>query len=390
MAQGVPGSAPPQELLDRIRDAAADPSSTSYGDLRGDRELRVELAKGVNRVYGADVDPDKEMVLTAGANLAIFAAIMSLAASGDEIILPTPYYFNNEMFMKSLGIKVVPLKCRAENGFVPRVEDARSLITDKTRAIVLVTPNNPTGAIYSDDLLREFAQLAVERGVAIVLDETYRDFLPTRPHSLFANPNNPESVPSSTTPHWRQYLIHVFSFSKSYAIPGHRLGAMIGPATFMEQVYKTLDCLQICPARAAQRALVWAIEGTRMWRESIRDELMSRQALFKRLLDDGHGDEQLDGSTTTLRESSNANACPGWQVVVGGGYFAYVKHPFAGASSELVASRLAQHVGVVVLPGTFFCPPFEGADVNEDRYIRFCKSSPSDSERNQAGPRCLN
>ena len=106
------------------------------------------------------------------------------------------------MVLSQLNIRCVPLRCAAP-AFLPSAKDAEALITPKTRAIVLVTPNNPTGAIYSDELLHDFAELAMRRGVALVLDETYREFLPSRPHTLF-----------TTTP-WRTYLIHMFSFSKS-------------------------------------------------------------------------------------------------------------------------------------------------------------------------------
>ncbi|KAI5477786.1 aspartate aminotransferase [Pseudohyphozyma bogoriensis] len=353
LAQGVPGNPPPKEFMDRLQAAAADPLTTGYGDLRGDASLRKELVRDVNTVYGAQVQED-ECLLTAGCNLvrrfrrdwaqefadedlvkAIYAAFVSLCSAGDEVILPSPWYFNNEMTLAQLGITTVPLVCEAPL-FLPSPAKAASLITEKTRAIVLVTPNNPTGAIYPPSLIKEFAELAKERGLALILDETYREFIPegARAHELFADDG------------WKDVLIQLFSFSKSYAIPGHRLGSIIASTTLLDHLKKTLDCLQICPARPAQRVCEWAIEGTRKWREGVRDDLVERGKLFTSLL-----------------------VGTGWEVGTVGGYFAYVKHPFPGASSELVASRLGSKVGIVVLPGTFFSKPFE--DVNDDRYIRF-------------------
>ncbi|KAK4052052.1 hypothetical protein OIV83_002346 [Microbotryomycetes sp. JL201] len=358
LAQGVPGAPPPARVLELLAQSSSDPSTTRYGDLRGDSGLREEFCKDVNTVYGADVDSDAENVITSGANLAFAVTVLGLAKTGEEIILPTPWYFNNEMQMTMLGIKTVPLVCQAPT-FQPDPSTCRRLITNKTRAIVLVSPNNPTGAIYSHELLQEFAALAKEFKIALVLDETYRDFLPEgyRPHDLFSDPS------------WRQYLIQLFSFSKvclgnvdkcslaaleqtnrSYAIPGHRLGSIIGPQPFMQQLHKALDCFQICPARPAQRVLEWSISNTRQWREATRDEILIRQRVFKDVI---------------------ANECreTGWKVCVGGGYFAYVMHPFERVSSEEVAKELASKVGVVVLPGTFFSPGFE--DVDQDRYLRF-------------------
>ena len=127
--------------------------------------------------------------------------MIALCRAGDEVILPTPWYFNHEMVLRQLGISLVPLPCRPPS-FLPSIELARSLVTDRTRAIVLVTPNNPTGAIYPTILLSAFADLAKEKSIALILDETYREFVDGRPHDLF------------TRPDWRTYLVHLFSFSK--------------------------------------------------------------------------------------------------------------------------------------------------------------------------------
>lgn len=127
--------------------------------------------------------------------------MISLCQSGDEVILPTPWYFNNEMVLRQLSISLIPLPCSPPS-FLPSVANARSLVTPKTRALVLVSPNNPTGAIYPKELLREFAELAKETGVALVLDETYRELVEGKPHDLFEETE------------WRKYLVHLFSFSK--------------------------------------------------------------------------------------------------------------------------------------------------------------------------------
>ena len=110
--------------------------------------------------------------------MAFFATMMMLARHGDAVLLPTPWYFNHQMSLDMLGIEARPLPCRAEAGFVPRVEDAAALIDEKVRAVILVTPNNPTGAVYPDHVIESFASLCREKGIYLVLDETYRDFLP--------------------------------------------------------------------------------------------------------------------------------------------------------------------------------------------------------------------
>lgn len=225
------------------------------------------------------------------------------------------------MTLTQLGITTVPLHCRAPD-FLPSLAECEQLVTPRTRAVVLVSPNNPTGALYPPALIAQYAQLAQNRGIALVLDETYADFVPdgARPHELFV----------STA--WQAYLIRLTSMSKSYAIPGHRLGAVVASQPFLVQLQKVLDSMQICPARPAQTAIAWAVEGVRPWRESVRDELQAKQARFAELM------EQV----------------PGWKVMVGSAYFAWVEHPFAGVPSAVVAQKLGEQVGLVVLPGECF------------------------------------
>ena len=322
LAQAVPGHPPPAEMLERLGAAAASPQAASYGPILGDATLREALATDIAGLYGATVG-SADLAITAGCNQAFFVTVLALARAGDEIILPTPWYFNHKMTLDMLGIRAQPLPCRAETGFVPRVEDARALIGATTRAIVLVTPNNPTGAVYPAQVLREFQDLARETSVALVIDETYRDFLPAgmgRPHELF------------TEPHWRDTTIQLYSFSKSYAMPGHRLGAILAGNALLDEITKVLDSMQICAPRAAQMAATWAINGIRDWREEVRAAINKRAALFRHAV----------------------AGAPGWDVSAIGAYFAYVRHPFAGEAEP--ANRLAREAGVLALPGSFFGP----------------------------------
>jgi len=228
-----------------------------------------------------------------------------------------------------LGIEPRPLPCRPEVGFVPRVEDAEALIDSRVRAIVLVTPNNPTSAVYPAHVIEAFADLCRRRGIYLVIDETYRDFLPqdlNRAHGLF------------TTDEWRDTVIQLYSFSKSYAIPGHRVGAIAADERLVEQAAKILDCIQICAPRTAQAALPWAIDALRDWREANRAEINHRAQVFR-------------GALAPL---------PEWRIESAGAYFAYLRHPFSTATAQAVAERLATERGVLCLPGSYFGPGQEG------------------------------
>lgn len=332
LSQAVPGDPPPPAMLARLGAAAADPRAALYGPILGDPALREAHAADVSAVYGGPVSAG-EIAVTAGCNLAFVVAVMALAKAGDAVLLPAPWYFNHEMTLRMLGVEARPLPCRAEDGFVPDVAEARRAMDARVKAIVLVTPNNPTGAVYPPAVVHAFADLAAERGVALILDETYRDFLAQgagRPHDLFA-----------AGPAARGHVLQLYSFSKAYAIPGHRLGAMVAPTPLMPEIGKVLDCLQICAPRVPQIACAWAIEGMRAERDANRAELARRAAAFR---------AAFDGSN-------------GWRLHAIGAYFAFLEHPFAGVASPEVARALATTRGVLALPATCFGP-------GQERFLR--------------------
>lgn len=337
LAQAVPGTPPADALAARIAEAAGKPEASTYGPLAGDMPLREALAKDISSIYGGQVTA-ADVAITAGCNQAFFAALIALARAGDEVIIPSPWYFNHKMALDMLGVTAVPLPALAQHGFVPRPEDARTLVGPKTRAILLVTPNNPTGATYPPEIIAAFRDLCEQAGIALILDETYRDFLPEghgRPHALFEGD-------------WRGRLVHLYSFSKAYAIPGHRLGALVADPAIVREVGKVLDTVQICPPRAAQAAVAWAVDGVRAWREEKRGEINARAAIF---------------------QAAVAEA-PGWDISAIGAYFAFVRHPF-DAGAEAVGERLAREAGVITLPGPYFGPGL-------DRHIRFAFANVAD------------
>lgn len=324
LSQAVPGSAPHPLMLERLAESAGSAAAARYGAIDGDEELRRAYAAEMSAIYEGRIEA-RDTAVTAGCNLAFFATMMLLARHGDAVLLPAPWYFNHEMSLDMLGIEARPLPCRAETGFVPRVEDAEALIDGKVKAIVLVTPNNPTGAVYPGHVVDAFAALCRDKGIYLVIDETYRDFLPNemnRAHGLFVDDS------------WRQTVIQLYSFSKSYAIPGHRTGAITADSALIAQVSKILDCIQICPPRTAQAVLPWAIDNLRSWREENRHNINHRAQVFRQAL-------------TPL---------PGWRIESAGAYFAYLTHPFAGRSAQQVAEKLATERGVLVLPGSYFGP----------------------------------
>ncbi len=328
LSQAVPGHPPPDALLRRLGEAAETAEASRYGPIVGDLALREALAADISQRYGGRVAVE-HVAITAGCNQAFCVAIQALAKAGDAVILPSPWYFNHKMTLGMLGIETRALACDPENGFLPDPDTAEALIDKRVKAIALVTPNNPSGAVYPEALIARFHAMARRHRVALVLDETYRDFLPahlSRAHGLFGEAG------------WDADLVHLYSFSKAYAIPGQRLGAIVAAPSFVAQVAKILDCLQICPPRPVQMAIAASIADTRDWREAVRRELAGREnacrAAFARA---GH-----------------------WRLASIGAYFAFVAHPCPGEGATAVAERLVVEAGVLGLPGPYFGPGLEG------------------------------
>lgn len=328
LSQAAPGEAPPDLLLNALQQAAANPATAKYGPIRGEDRLRAVYADELSRVYGASI-PANQSVVVSGCNQAFLMTVLAIAQAGNEIILPAPWYFNHKMALDMLGIAAVPLPCSADNGFVPRVADAEKLISPRTRAIVLVTPNNPTGAVYPPAIIAGFSALAKAHGLWLVLDETYRDFLPAkqlRPHDLLADAGG---LPD--------HVVQLYSFSKAYAIPGYRLGAITAPDRLMPELAKVLDTVQICPPRIGQIALAETVQALLPWREINRVMIAARAAAF----------------ADAMRGMND------WQIGSIGAYFAYVKPPGAAGSAARTAQALALNKGVLTLPGRYFGPEQE-------------------------------
>ncbi|MEO9788862.1 MAG: aminotransferase, partial [Aurantimonas coralicida] len=255
-----------------------------------------------------------------------------VARAGDVVVLPAPWYFNHKMTLEMLGIEARPLQTEAADGFLPSVAGLEAVLDSRCRALVLVSPNNPTGAVYPPERLAELMEVCVSRGMYLVLDETYRDFLDPalgKPHGLFAETDA------------RENLIALYSFSKSYAIPGHRVGAMIAGEATIAELEKVIDCIQICAPRPAQAALPWAIDELADWRDANRDEIARRADIFRAAF----------------------ASLPGWELDQIGAYFAYVRHPIPDRPAEAVAEALTRELGVLVLPGSFFGP-------GQDQHLR--------------------
>jgi len=321
--QAAPADPPPEALRRHMADLALKDASTHhYGAVLGHAGLREALATDIAATYGGSVAPD-QIAITSGANHAFCAALSALAGPSDEVLLPSPWYFNHRMWLDMAHIGTIPLPCGP--GLVPDPEQAAALLTERTRAIVLVTPNNPTGAEYPPETLAAFRDLARRHGIALILDETYRDFTatPGAPHGLFTDPD------------WDDTLIHIYSFSKSYRLMGHRVGALATSPARLAEIEKFIDTVTICPTPLGQMSALWGLQNLSQWVAEQRAEVLDRQA--------------------ALRAAMPALEDAGWRLGGLGGFFAWLEHPFEAGATE-VARALVREAGVLALPGTFFTP----------------------------------
>ncbi len=331
LSQAVPGYPAHPEMLRLLGETAAQQAMTGYGPIEGEPLLRQAYAAHVAELYGADISAGN-IHITAGCNQAFMCTAIALAGAGDTVALTNPFYFNHDTTLSMLGIGRRLVECDPATGFLPDLGSAEAALAAGAKMLAVVTPNNPTGAVYPLQLLHELFSLCRKYGAWLVVDETYRDFLAEgygRPHALLSEPG------------WEDTLVLLYSFSKSFCIPGHRLGAVTAGPGLIAEIAKVMDNMQICAPRSAQIAVASALPVLADWRAGNRLEIARR--------------------ADALRSAFSGLA--GWEIAAIGAYFAFVRHPFEGRSSSEVAEKLARERGVVCIPGAYFG---EG----QERYLR--------------------
>ena len=332
LSQALPSYPPAAELRNHMAELVLDPSISGYMEIGGISELKEAYANEVSQFYQTRVSSE-EVFITAGCNQAFFLSMLTLGKAGDEVILPAPYYFNHRMTLEMLGMTPVLLPCRPKTGMLPEVDIAEMLITPQTRGIVLVTPNNPSGTVYPSGLIEDFYRLAQAKGLYLILDETYRDFL----------------NPDQGLPHhllnlsWQENLVQLYSFSKSFALAGYRIGAITASSEFLKELVKVMDCAAICAPKLAQRSALYALMHLHDWREEKKQLMNLRAESFRRYFQE---------SNRSRFRLSTLGPC-----------FAYIRHSEVGKTAYEVAKKLALNENLLLLPGSMFGP-------DQDSFLR--------------------
>ncbi len=319
LGQGVVHYGPPAGALNAAQQAVIVPNTHRYGYVIGRPSLRSAFAAKLNAEN--HLDPGYEVVVTAGSNMAFFASLLAITSPGDEVILLVPYYFNHEMATYIAGCK--PVLVSFGDSLIPDVETIERAITPRTRAIVTISPNNPTGIVYAPDTLRAINDLCAGHGIYHMSDEAYEYF--TFDGAEHYSPGRASGAHAHT--------ISLFSMSKAYGMAGWRLGYMAVPPQVLADIHKIQDTNQICPAIISQSMALAALkEGAGYCRQYVDSMAKVRTMVLERL---------------------SAVKAP---VIVSPskGAFYFLLSVETALDAKTVTTRLIQEHGVAVIPGDAF------------------------------------
>lgn len=248
LAQGVVYYDPPLEVETQITNFLADRNNHKYQAVVGIPALQEAIAHKLT-AENAMTLADRAIVVTAGANMGFMNAVLAIASPGDEIILQIPYYFNHEMAIAIAGCR--PVLVSTDDNYQLRPDAIRAAITDKTRAIVTISPNNPTGAVYPESALREINQICRQHGIYHISDEAYEYFTYDGVKHF-----SPGSIVDS-----QDWTISLYSLSKAYGFASWRIGYMVIPEKLLLSVKKIQDTNLICPPVISQYAALGALQA---------------------------------------------------------------------------------------------------------------------------------
>ncbi|MCE2696927.1 MAG: pyridoxal phosphate-dependent aminotransferase [Nostocales cyanobacterium LE14-WE4] len=249
LGQGVVHYQPPDTAMELLPKFLAEPKNHLYQAVVGIPELLTALTAKLSIFNDIDINEENAIVVTAGSNMGFINAILAITSPGDEIILNTPYYFNHEMAIKMAGCHPVLVATDANYQLIP--EAINAAITNKTRAVVTISPNNPTGVVYSETALKQVNEICRERGIYHISDEAYEYF--TYDHVKHISPGS--FIKSN------QFTISLFSLSKAYGFASWRIGYMVIPQHLLIAVKKVQDTILICPPVVSQYAALGALQA---------------------------------------------------------------------------------------------------------------------------------
>ena len=305
---------------------------TMYTSNSGMPELREELARYLEDSYGVKYDPNGELLITVGVSEGLDLVMRAILNPGDEVIMPDPCYVAYESCVLLAGGKPVKVPTNQENNFEVSAADIEAQITDRTKAILIGYPANPTGAVTSRDKLSQIAELALRHQLLVISDEVYAKLVYGVEHTCFAS-----------LPRVKESTILLGGFSKTYAMTGWRIGYAAGPGEIIAAMTKIHQYTMLCVPTMSQMAAMEALRsGEASALEMVEDYNRRRRVIVKGLNDIG-----LDCFEPR------------------GAFYAFPSIKCTGMSSEEFAEKLLIEEKVAVVPGVAFGKSGEG-------YVRCC------------------
>ena len=275
MNLGEPDFVTPKHIAEAAK-KALDEGHTHYGPDRGAAELRQLIVQKIEKEYGAKYDWEDEILITAGGQAGLHISVMALANPGDEIIILIPYYPPYLVNATLADAKPVFVELKSEEGFIPDPSAIQKAVTSKTKALIVLSPNNPTGAVYPEETLQKIVEMAREHNFMVISDEVYESMLYDGLHhkSLISFPDA------------KDHVVQVNSFSKTYAMTGLRVGYLAASKEKLLQFLKYHHTVNISANVPSQLACVTAMKGPQDCVEEMKEAYQERRDLLIERLND--------------------------------------------------------------------------------------------------------
>lgn len=320
LGQGIVSWGPPPEAIAALHAFPSSAADHRYGPVEGLPSLVDLIARKLETENGI-APRGNRIVVTAGSNLAFMNAVLAVADPGDEIILPSPYYFNHEMAIVMAGC--TPVAVPTDARYQLRIDALAAAITPRTRAIVTVSPNNPTGVVYPEADLRAVNALCRDRGLFHVSDEAYEYF-------VYGSGEGASHFSAASIEGAEAWTISLFTLSKAYGMASWRVGYMVLPESLWEAVNKIQDTLLVCPPHPSQAAAAAALQVGKQWTSGRLPALARMRDLVRDTLADVADVPRADGA------------------------FYYLIRADTPLDAMAASERLIRQHGVAVIPGSAF------------------------------------
>jgi aspartate/methionine/tyrosine aminotransferase len=337
MGSGTPDFLPPPFVFEAMQRALAE-GKIQYTAWTGIPELRRAIADKLRLENGIAIDPDSELIVTAGAQEALMATLMTLLDPGDEALTPSPHYDEYSRDAMILGGRLIPVATTPETNFTITADQLEAAITPRTRALIVVTPNNPTGVVLPEATLRAIAALAQRRDLLVISDEIYEYYVY----------GEHRHVSMASLPGMRERTVTINSFSKSFGMTGMRLGYIAAPAPLIEAMLPFHHAMMICANVITQYGGLAVLSQPRDWFADTLAEYDRRRRLWMQTLD------QLGVRYTEPQ----------------GAYYVFIDIRSTGLTSAQFVAKAREEAKLVFQPGTIGGGAGEG-------FIRGALTTPS-------------